>query len=379
MKARLATLAKILAAALLGWWVISQIELRDQVAIHAEAEHAPATTVYGELSGDWRSESWTFIPEDGSAALNGGNPRHQVRPGFLTALAGMRFGWCALGIAAWGLLLVLSGWRWRRLLIAAEVPCSLGRAMRLTFVGNFFNNVMFGATGGDVVRAVMVTRGLQQNRWRAALSVVVDRLIGLYVLLLIAAAVLTLAWRSGDFERVPSLHKVWVLALVLLSVATLGSGIYLSARGRRWFRVDAMLARMPARGTIQKVDGALTLYRQNTGTVFGALLLSIPLQAAGILSFYSFARALGAELDFFDTAVIFPVVQTVSALPLAPAGWGVGETLYGFFFGRYGAGFTIGVATSVLFRLASQVGWGLVGGALWAIGKERHTITQESA
>ncbi|MDA1261202.1 MAG: lysylphosphatidylglycerol synthase transmembrane domain-containing protein, partial [Planctomycetota bacterium] len=329
--------------------------------------------------GDWRSESWTFIPEDGSAALSGGNPRHQVRPGFMTALAGMRFGWCSLGIAAWGLLLVLSGWRWRRLLIAAEVPCSLGRAMRLTFVGNFFNNVMFGATGGDVVRAVMVTRGLQQNRWRAALSVVVDRLIGLYVLLLIAAAVLTLAWRNGDFERVPSLHKVWLLALVLLSVATLGSGIYLSARGRRWFRVDAMLARMPARGTIQKVDGALTLYRQNTGTVFGALLLSIPLQAAGILSFYSFARALGAELDFFDTAVIFPVVQTVSALPLAPAGWGVGETLYGFFFSRYGAGFTIGVATSVLFRLASQVGWGLVGGALWAIGKERHTITQESA
>lgn len=379
MKARLATLAKLIAAVLLGWWVISQIELRDSLSIRSKEPGVAPVTLTGELTGDWRSNSWTFIPDDGGTEISGGDPLLQPKPGFLTALAGLQIGWCLLGIAAWGVLLALSGLRWHRLLGAAEVPCSLARAMRLTFIGNFFNNVMFGATGGDVVRAVMVTRGLRVNRWRAALSVVVDRLIGLYVLLLIAAGVLTLAWSLGDFASVPTLRRVWQLSLALVAIAGLGAAVYLSERARRLLRVDALLVRLPAQATIEKMDGALKLYRNNPHSVIGALLISVPIQATGILSFYSFARALGAPLDFLDTAVIFPVVQTVSALPLAPAGWGVGETLYGFFFSRYGAGFTIGVATSVLFRLASQVGWGLVGGALWAVGKERHHLTQESS
>ena len=69
--------------------------------------------------------------------------------------------------------------------------------------------------------------------------------------------------------------------------------------------------------------------------------------------------------------VIFPVVQTVSALPLAPAGWGVGETLYGTFFRSFGSSFTLGVAVSVLFRLTSQVGFGLIGGLIWVTSRER--------
>lgn len=378
MKARLATIAKLLAALLLGWYVISQIEWRDQVAVAAPDPAAEPTLLTGHLDGDWRGDAWTFTPDGGGDVLRGGDARLQPQPGFRTALASLHLGWCLLGVAAWGVLLVLSAWRWHRLLGAAAVPCTLGRAMRLTFVGNFFNNVMFGATGGDVVRAVMVTRGLQENRWRAALSVLVDRIIGLYVLLLIAAGVLTLAWSQDGFTRVPALHRVWWLSLALVGVATLGAAAYLSARARRVLGVDALLARLPGQATIEKMDGALTLYRQNARTVLGALLLSLPLQGAGILSLYCFARALAAPIGFLDTAVIFPVVQTVSALPLAPAGWGVGETLYGYFFARYGAGFTIGVATSVLFRLASQVGWGLVGGALWALGKERRPAPEQA-
>lgn len=377
MKHRLATLGKILAAVLIGWWVVLQIETRDRLLIHDPAGVQPPHALFGRLEGDWRADAWTFAPEDGGPPISAGDAAHRPQPGFFTALRGMSLSWLAAGFAAWGVLLALSGLRWHRLLGAAEVPCGLGRAMRLTFIGNFFNNVMFGATGGDVVRAVMVTRGLTEKRWRAALSVVVDRLIGLYVLLAIAAAVLTAAWLRDGFARVPSLHKVWLLAIALVAGGTLGSAAYLSGRVRRALRVDALVARLPARATIEKMDAAITVYRRRSGAVLGALLLSLPLQAAGIFSFYAFARALGAPLGMLDTAVVFPVVQTVSALPLAPAGWGVGESLYGYFFARYGAGFTLGVAVSVLFRLASQTGWGLLGGALWAVGRERHNAAME--
>lgn len=373
---------KIAIAAVLIWYVVGQIETQDRLKILAEDPQAAPVLLTGEFSGDWRSDSWVFQPDDGSAALHGGDPRLRPEPGFFTALRGMNLGLLALGVAGWGLLLVLSGWRWHRLLGAAGVAVSLTRALRLTFIGNFFNNVMFGATGGDLIRAVLVTRGLQENRWRAALSVLVDRILGLFVLLVIAALVLTIAGKAGDFERIPALHKVWLAVLALVGGTVVGVSIYLSARARRALRIDALLRRLPGQAVIAKVDGALTVYRAHPRALAEALLVSFPIQACGILSFWCFARALGADLAFSQAAVVFPVVQTVSALPLAPAGWGLGETLYGFFFARYGAGFTLGVATSVLFRLATQVGWGLVGGALWALGRERergHPPVKESA
>jgi len=364
-------LAKIAVAAVLIWYVIGQIETRDHLEILPADPSDQPEILTGDFTGDWRTQEWTFSADDRPEAFHGGDPRLRPQPGFFTALAGLHPGWFALGVLAWGALLVLSGLRWHRLLAAAGVANSLRHSLRLTFIGHFFNNVMFGATGGDLVRAVLVTRGLQENRWRAALSVLVDRLLGLFVLLMFAAVVLTVAWRQGDFERVPALHKVWIFVLALLGAAAAGGGTYLSQRARRLLRLDALLARIPAQGTIAKVDGALTVYREQPRAVLGALLLSVPLQACGILSFWAFARALGAALAPDDAAVVFPVVQTVSALPIAPAGWGIGETLYGFFFARYGVGFTLGVGTSVLFRLATQVGWGLVGGALWAFSRER--------
>lgn len=371
MKGWIWFLVKLAVAAALVAYVVGQIETRDRLLVLPAASDGVEHLLDGDLAGDWRSDAWTFQVAGEAEPRRGGDPLLRPQPGFFTALRGLSWSWFALGVAAWGALLLLSGWRWHRLLLAADVRVPLREAVRLSFIGNFFNNVMFGATGGDLVRAVMVTRGLTENRWRAALSVLVDRLIGLFVLLVIGAAVLTVAGRQGDFARVPALHKVWLAVLAILALALLGAGVYFSRHARALLRLDAILARLPARDTIAKMDGALTLYRTRWRTVAGAFVVSVPLQACGILSFYAFARALGAQLAADDAAVVFPVVQTVSAVPIAPAGWGLGESLYGFFFARYGAGFTLGVATSVLFRLSTQVGWGLVGGGLWAFTRAR--------
>ena len=45
--------------------------------------------------------------------------------------------------------------------------------------------------------------------------------------------------------------------------------------------------------------------------------------------------------------------------------------IYGEFFAMFGSTFTLGVAVSVLFRLLSQVGFGLLGGIIWMISAER--------
>ncbi len=367
---RLGLLLKLAVAAALVWYVVGQVQWHDELALPVVVDGEQPVLV-GRFEGDWKSADWTFVADSGRRLSAGQLPAAELRPGFLTTLRSMDLSWFAGGFLAWGALLLLSAMRWRLLLGAAELAVPLRRAWRLTLVGTFFNNVMFGATGGDLVRAVLVTRGLDQHRWRAALSVLVDRVVGLFVLLLIAEAMLVAAWADGMFESMPMLRRMFYALTLLLAGVVVGASVYLSRRMRRLLRVDAILSRFSEDGVVRKMDAALTLYRLRPRELAGALLLSVPLQTCGILSFWAFALALGADLRAFQAAIVFPLVQTASAVPVAPAGWGVGETLYGWFFDRFGVGFTLGVAVSVLFRLATQVGWGLVGGFAWVLGHDR--------
>jgi hypothetical protein len=88
-----------------------------------------------------------------------------------------------------------------------------------------------------------------------------------------------------------------------------------------------------------------------------------------------FGRALGVGLPALEYFVLVPVIFILSAVPIAPAGWGVGEALFGKLFATYGSGhltgmldpqtamWTRGVALSILFRLNATL-WSLIGGVL---------------
>ena len=60
--------------------------------------------------------------------------------------------------------------------------------MRIGFLGYLFNLAPMGIVGGDLLKAWMLAREKPGNRAKALASVVVDRIVGLYVLFLVAAA-----------------------------------------------------------------------------------------------------------------------------------------------------------------------------------------------
>ena len=280
-----------------------------------------------------------------------------------------------LGVGCWLALCLLGAVRWYWLANAAAVSISFTRSLKLVFIGFFFNNVMFGSTGGDVMRAYLVTKDMQENRWRAVLSVIVDRVIGLFALLTIASFVL-LSFSSTSpeqFASIPGLYAMrrFVVGFVVIFVCCVL--LYMSARARRFLHIKSLMSKLPGQGLIAKIHDALSLYRTRYLTTIKAFLISVPLQLAGISAFYFIATAIGSSLVLRDQAIIFPLVQTASAVPIAPAGWGIGEQLYGWFFERFGDTLAIGVAASVLFRLITQIGFGLIGGLVWVTSSDRRT------
>src|SRR5258708_18525223 len=91
----------------------------------------------------------------------------------LFAVAALLYGACQL----------LSSLRWGLILRALGAPVRPRRLFALYLVGMFFNQLLPGSIGGDVVKMVALARGAA-----GGVSVVLDRLVGLAALLVLAAA-----------------------------------------------------------------------------------------------------------------------------------------------------------------------------------------------
>ena len=114
------------------------------------------------------------------------------------SLARGEWGWFALAVLALVLAFSVASYRWHLYLQASEVDRSWRRALSAYFLGVFTSNFLPSQVGGDVLRALVVSR--QGARVRSFATVVIDRASALACLIAVAWAV-----RGGRFARRASL------------------------------------------------------------------------------------------------------------------------------------------------------------------------------
>ena len=92
--------------------------------------------------------------------------------------------------------------RWWYLVRALAIPLRFSDSIRIGFWGYLFNFLPLGIVGGDVVKTVMLDHEYPRNRAKALASVLVDRVIGLYVLFVVASvAILADSVLAGQSRR----------------------------------------------------------------------------------------------------------------------------------------------------------------------------------
>ena len=96
--------------------------------------------------------------------------------------------WLVAGFMLSLAAVVITVVRWWYLVRALGIDFSLPASLRIGFLGYFFNFAPTGIAGGDLLKAWMLAREHPGNRAKALASVVVDRIVGLYVLFLVASA-----------------------------------------------------------------------------------------------------------------------------------------------------------------------------------------------
>lgn len=356
--------------------VASRLPWSDQLVLGgaAGAQHV----VVGDLEGDWKAgegDGAVFRPDapptgltapweardayaldwNGEAWESGGRPV-ELRPSMPRVFADLELSGLALALLCFFCALLCGITRWWRLLNLAGCDVRWLDTFRLTYLGLFFNLVVPGLTGGDVIKAVLVVRENPTKRADALVSVLVDRVLGLGTLAALAAVVIFVI--GGPFEPLK------VPVAVVFGTMLVGGLTYVNPKLRRLVGFDRLVAKLPLGEKLKQLDDAIVFYTRHPLELTLALVLSLGNHFGAITGVMALSIAFGmplAAIGFWDYVAIVPVANMVSSLPIAPGGWGVGEAAFGYLYGLMGQSIAIGVAVSVTFRLC-QVLLGLAGG-----------------
>jgi len=215
-----------------------------------------------------------------------------------------------------GILITLI--RWWYLVRAAGIPFSLTDAMRIGFLGYLFNLAPMGIVGGDLLKAWMLSREKPGTRARAFASVIVDRVVGLYVLFLVATGGVfaTGFWRLSD----PNAHWICMGVIAITAVATVGIA-WLLLPGVLEGPFMQSLTRIPKIGhAVSSLLDALRIYRSNRLVLLMSAAMTIPVHTLLTFSVILIAQGLRfTTVPWVDYFAIFPISCIFSTIPL-PAG-----------------------------------------------------------
>ncbi|GAC1479219.1 MAG: lysylphosphatidylglycerol synthase transmembrane domain-containing protein [Acidimicrobiales bacterium] len=267
-------------------------------------------------------------------------------------------GLLAGGVALATLGIVLSAYRWQRVLAAMELPAKLGPLLNAYLASQFVSNFLPSTIGGDALRVTRLSAfsrdGTTTNGAPAAFaSVVLDRMSGWLILPLLCLAGLlinpTLLHLGRSSRAALAISVVTLVALVAVVIAAGSSRLGGRLAGHDgWLRflgaVHLGLARIVRRpGAAAQVIVASAVYQ-------------LAIVGAGILA----ARAIGINIGPTALLAFIPAVAIVQVLPVSVGGLGVREGAFALFLQPLGVpagqAIALGLAMYAMHLIASLLG-----------------------
>lgn len=235
---------------------------------------------------------------------------------------------------------MIVGLRWWLLLRSQSIFIRFWAVVRLYFLGWFYNNFMLGSMGGDVVRAVYVTRHTDK-KFEAVLSVFVDRMIGLSSTLVIAVFFYTLFLRDKGLEITSSgqggllssmAQYKWVLFWAVVVFTVILGALLLHTKTRSMLVKACAYVRQSGLKIIIKFKDAVVIYCKKPLTILLAFGLTLFLQMLTITAFWLLGRNMGIQAGVKYYYVFFTLTWVLGAVPVSIGGAVVVEGTLAYLF-----------------------------------------------
>lgn len=215
--------------------------------------------------------------------------------------------------------------RWFLLVRALDIPFTLRKAFRLGFLGYLLNFVGPGAVGGDVFKAYFVVRDQSSRRAEAVATILLDRVVGLYSVMVVAS--LAIAWSelSPTLSQVPELGR-FLQTIQWLTICGGAAILMLLLPARYSQRLLRPLLNLPILGiVVRRVAAALDRYRRRRGWLAIIAVLSLTVHFLVGISIHLADRAIfPITPSLGEHMVISPLATAAGGLPV-PGGLGTYE------------------------------------------------------
>jgi len=220
---------------------------------------------------------------------------------------------------------MLAAYRLVLLLRMIDMRMSYPRVFKLAMIGNFFNIVIPGSVGGDIIKGAYLIRIEDDRRGRSSGIVLMDRMMGFLALLfigMISIIYLYLLKRETLLPYISELKWLFLISATVLMIFTL----FVLFGKKRQFRMKAKaIASILFKSTIfyhmTDAIGALTKRRR---VLAAAFCISLGVQAIALSGLLVLIRLIPGELpDIVTLTAVSSIVLLFGIIPVTPGniGW----------------------------------------------------------
>jgi len=243
--------------------------------------------------------------------------------------------------------------RWRYVLAGMQQHLTTRSALRLIFLGQFFNQCLPSNIGGDTLRMFYLRReGIGTGS--AIRSVLLDRIAGLLILTLLCS--ISLPFLIKHLEN--QIAIMGLLAIIVVGWAAVGILLVLDNPLTHRFRDHKFLGMFLS---LSKDARRLTRDRM---VIASLLTTSVLIHMCSVGMIWAIDKALGGDTSYlFFAFTVIPTLLVVS-IPISIAGWGLREQAMVIILGGLGISATHAVSISILFGAALILG-SLPGAVFW--------------
>lgn len=223
--------------------------------------------------------------------------------------------------------LYINNYRWVVLMRGQGFDLGIKQTLPLSFIGLFFNYAMPGGVGGDLVKGYYILQDYPNRKTAAATSIIIDRIIGFAGMVIVSLLAIAM-----NLSFIFSKSELISLALGVIGLAVFFIAFFAFAFSSSIYEhpiIEKTLNKIPGGRGIRKVYEAVHLYKKSPRSFINAFLLTMLTQVASITFFYLTGTALGIDkVSIVTYMFVIPLGLIATALPISPAGVGVGQAVF---------------------------------------------------
>ena len=264
------------------------------------------------------------------------------------------------GLVLFILATVTASYRFK-LIVATQKNTRLtfSEALSLNFIGYFFNNFLPTSIGGDVAKAYYLSQK-KSEKLGSFTSVFVDRAIGLFTMIFMAAIALF-------FFRNELVDRNIKIAVYSIALCSLGIIILMTNRNAAKKFAGAFSLIKPLKEKAVQAYNAIHTYKNHTALIVQSLLISVVSQILFFASIGILVFSVGSRIAPMEVLLRMPIISAISLLP-SINGLGVREgstvMLFGPLIGKTNA-FAVSILWFLILFLVS-----IIGGLIYALSPQ---------